>query len=192
MAKLMRFHCEMRAEMKGHNRLEGHAAVFGQLADLGSHYEEIGSTAFDAVMKREDDDPRALFNHDPSMILGRKRAGTLRYSVDSEGLPFSVDLPNTSYANDLRESMERGDVDQCSFAFFPDLSSWRSAPDRKQIERHDSIARLTDLSVVTYPAYTGTSAALRHMEFNEITEPESLRGQLVRARHRVIMKGYQA
>lgn len=186
----MRFQCELRAEMRGRNRLEGHAAVFGQLADLGSHYEQVGATAFDAVLKDPQDDPRALFNHDPSMILGRKRAGTLRYSVDSEGLPFEVDLPETSYANDLRVSMERGDVDQCSFAFLPDLSTWHKAPDGKSLERQDSIRRLLDLSVVTYPAYGGTSAALRHMEFNQ--NPESLRSQMARARARVYLKGYSS
>lgn len=187
MTKLMRFHCELRAEMTGRNRLEGHAAVFNQLADLGSHYEEMGTSAFDAVMKSPEDDPRALINHDPSMVLGRKTAGTLRYSTDSEGLPFQVDLPDTSYANDLRVSMERGDINQCSFAFFPNLTTWGKAPDGKPSERHDSIARLLDLSVVTYPAYAGTSVALRHMEFNETPEP--LRSQLIRARHRVLMKG---
>lgn len=186
MSNLMRFQCQMRAELKGRNRLEGHAAVFGQMADLGSHYEEIARSAFDAVMKSADDDPRALFNHDPSKILGRKQAGTLRYSVDSEGLPFSVDLPSTSYATDLRESMERGDVDACSFAFFPNLTSWHKAPDGKPLERQESIARLLDLSVVTYPAYAGTSAALRSIEFTRV---ESLRSQLARARHRAHQKG---
>lgn len=185
MTGLMRFQCEMRAEMKARNRLEGHAAVFGALADLGSHYEEVGATAFDAVLKDPLDDPRALFNHDPSMILGRKRAGTLRYSVDSEGLPFEVDLPDTSYAHNLRASMERGDVDQCSFAFLPNVSTWHKAPDGKPLERQDSIRRLLDLSVVTYPAYDGTSAALRHMEFDQ--SPEPLRSQLIRIRHAVLI-----
>lgn len=188
MTGLMRFQCELRAEMKGRNRLEGHAAVFNQMADVGSHYEEVARTAFDKVMKMADDDPRALINHDPSAILGRKRAGTLRYSVDSEGLPFEVDLPDTTYANDLRLSMERGDIDACSFAFLPDLSSWHKAPDGRPLERQDSIRRLLDLSVVTYPAYGGTSAALRHMEFNQ--SPESVRSQLARARHRAHAKGY--
>lgn len=173
--------------MVGRNRLEGHAAVFGQLADLGSHYEEMGTTAFDVVMKSPDDDPRALFNHDPNMVLGRKTAGTLRYSVDSEGLPFEVDLPDTTYANDLRVSMDRGDINQCSFAFFPDKSSWSKAPDGKAKERHDLIRRLLDLSVVTYPAYLGTSVALRHLEFTK--PPETLRSQLIRARHRAYLKG---
>jgi HK97 family phage prohead protease len=185
-SSLMRFQCEMRAEIRG-RKLEGHAAVFGQYADLGSHLEEIGSGAFDRVMKSPDDDPRALYNHDPSMVLGRKQAGTLRYSVDSEGLPFDVDLPDTSYARDLQVSMERGDVNQCSFAFFPGITSWHRTPDNRPLERQDEVDRLLDLSVVTYPAYAGTSAALRHMEFTP--GAESLRSQLARARHRVLMKG---
>lgn len=187
MKTTMRLQCKMRAELKAGRRIEGHAAVFGQMADLGSHYEEVAQRAFNRVMNSPEDDPRALKNHDPNMILGRKAAGTLRYSVDSEGLPFSVDLPDTSYARDLEVSMERGDMDACSFAFIPDLSSWHRAPDGKPLERQDEIARLLDLSIVTYPAYAGTDAALRHMTF---TEPgESLRSQLVRARHRILMKG---
>jgi HK97 family phage prohead protease len=185
---LMRLHCEMRAELSGTRKLVGHAAVFRTMADLGSHYESLGDTAFTAVMKDPNDDPRGLFNHDPNMVLGRKRSGTLRYSVDSEGLPFEIDLPDTSYANDLRAVMERRDIDECSFAFFPGASSWLRAPDGKPHERQDSIRRLLDLSVVTYPAYGGTSAMLRTMTFTE--RPESLRSQLARARHRVnFMKG---
>lgn len=183
----MRFTCQLRAEMSGRSRLEGHAAVFRQYADLGSHLEEVASTAFDEVMNDPEDDPRGLFNHDPSKILGRKRAGTLRYSVDSEGLPFTIDLPDTTYANDLRVSMQRGDVDQCSFAFIPHLSSWHKAPDGRPLERQDMVRRLLDLSIVTYPAYAGTDAALRTMKFGQGTE--SLRSQTARIRHRVLMKG---
>jgi phage head maturation protease len=40
------------------------------------------------------------------------RAGTLRISTDKRGLFYEVDLPNTTYANDLAELMKRGDVNQ--------------------------------------------------------------------------------
>src|SRR5262245_12029043 len=99
---IQRFGVELRAEMAG-DTLRGHAAVFGQMARIGAGWEDLGRSAFDAVLKDPSTDVRSLINHDPTLLLGRQSAGTLRVSVDSEGLPFEVDLPNTSYANDLRE-----------------------------------------------------------------------------------------
>lgn len=174
-----RWLAEFRAELDG-NRLVGHAAVFGQMTRLAGGYEEIARGAFDQALKGSD--VRALVNHDPSMVLGREAAGTLRLSTDKEGLLFEVDLPDTSYASDLRELVRRGDVTGASFGFIPGEDSYRSAPDGKQIRTHTSVARLIDVSPVTFPAYEGAGVALRHIEFPR----QSARAQaaLLRARAR--------
>lgn len=176
-----RFNVQLRAQLTG-SKLRGHAAVFGQVADIGPHYEQLMPGAFDAALGNPDTDIRALINHDPMYLLGRQSAGTLRVGVDSEGLEFEVDLPNTSYANDLREVMDRGDLDGASFAFVPGDDEWDRAPDGRQLRSHTSVAQLVDVSPVTFPAYAGAGVSLRSLTFTRSNRGKS---QLIRARARV-------
>lgn len=158
-----RMRAEFRAEVEATGKLlRGHAAVFDQVAEIFPGYgEELASTAFDEVLKRDDLDVRALFNHNPSLLLGRSSAGTLRLSTDSTGLEFEADLPNTSYANDLRELLSRGDVTGASFGFIPGVMVLSRAEDGGELTTHTSVADLLDVSPVTFPAYGGTDVALR-------------------------------
>lgn len=185
MTTLTRFNVELRAQITG-QKLRGHAAVFGQVADVGRHYEQLERGAFDDVLRNPDTDVRALINHDANLLLGRQSSGTLRVSTDSEGLDFEVDLPNTTYANDLREVMARGDLNGASFAFMPDEDRWDRAPDGKQLRTHTSVSRLIDVSPVTFPAYEGAGVALRSMTFTRSNRGIS---QLIRARARVHLEG---
>lgn len=173
------FLTEFRARLDG-NRLVGHAAVFGQLAQVGGGYERLAPTAFDAALADPETDVRALVNHDPTMVLGRQSAGTLKLEVDSEGLGFVVDLPDTSYARDIRELVGRGDVTGASFGFIPGEDSVGTAPDGKQLRTHTSVAQLLDVSPVVWPAYDGASVTLRRQVFLS----HSAREQAILARHR--------
>lgn len=154
-----RLSVELRSEVAG-DRLSGHAAVFGQFADLGSHLEELARTAFDRVLAG-DPDVRALINHDPSLLFARTRNGSLKLSTDDSGLYFEVPrLPNTSYARDLRELVGQGLLTQMSFGFIPGEQD-KALRDGRRIVRHTSVAELLDISPVTYPAYEATDVALR-------------------------------
>lgn len=159
-----RFLAEFRAEVRG-NILVGHASVFGQMAPMAGGYEQMAPTAFDRALEDPQTDVRALVNHNPTMVLGRQSAGTLRLSTDKEGLRFEVDLPDTSYANDLKVLLGRGDVTGASFGFIPGEDSVGRAPDGKQVRTHTSVARLLDVSPVTWPAYEGATVALRQITF---------------------------
>jgi hypothetical protein len=179
-----RFGVELRAEMQG-DTLRGHAAVFETRARIRNGWEDVDRHAFDAVLAARDTDVRALINHQPSMLLGRQSAGTLRLSVDSQGLPFEVDLPNTSYANDLRVLVERGDLDGASFGFVPGDDRFTRSSDGRTLRTHTSVKALLDVSAVTYPAYDGADVALRHYE---LSSPDG-RSQLILARHRARTAG---
>jgi hypothetical protein len=181
---MQRFAVEFRAEVAG-DILRGHAAVFGQTARIGGGYEQLAPTAFDEALKGSD--VRALLNHNPTLVLGRQSAGTLRLSVDDEGLAFEVDLPDTSYARDLRTLVARGDVTGASFGFVPGKDSFTTAPDGKQVRTHTSVAQLLDVSPVTWPAYDGTDVSLRHIDFTGLSIGKPLlRTQLILARHRAL------
>lgn len=178
-----RFSAELRAQLTG-DKLEGHAAVFNVLAKLPARYEELATSAFDKVL---DNDVRALVNHNPSALLGRTKSGTLKLSTDSSGLYFLIEkLPDTTHARDLRESIDRGDLDGMSFGFVPDKVSYRVAPDGRQVLTHDFLKVLLDVSPVTYPAYEGTDVALRNMTFD--VPVFSAREQLIRLRAAQLLK----
>jgi HK97 family phage prohead protease len=176
----MRFHAELRAAEVTGNTLAGHAAVFGQMAQIRGGYEAIGAGAFDEVLARADD-VVALRDHNPGFLLGRTSSGTLRLGVDGTGLAFEVDLPDTAYARDVRELVARGDLRGASFGFLPGTDTFGHAPDGKQLRTHTSVARLLDVSVVALPAYDGTDVLLRHLCFDQAP---TRRDQLLRARHR--------
>jgi HK97 family phage prohead protease len=172
---------ELRAAEVTGNTLAGHAAVFGQVAQIRGGYEAIAAGAFDEVLAR-DDDVLALRDHNPSLVLGRRSAGTLRLATDGDGLAFEVDLPDTSYARDVRELVSRGDLRGASFGFLPGRDELGHAPDGKQLRTHTSISRLLDVSVVAMPAYDGTDVTLRHLTFDRPLLDR--RTQLILARHR--------
>jgi HK97 family phage prohead protease len=98
-------------------RLEGHAAVFDKWSvDLGGFREKIARGAFKTAIK--DDDVRALWNHDSNIVLGRNTSGTLEMREDKTGLAISITPPDTQFVRDVvLAPIERGDVDQMSFAF---------------------------------------------------------------------------
>lgn len=156
--------------------IEGYAANFNSLSeDLGGFREMLVPGCFADALKTSD--IRALFNHDPSLILGRNVSGTLRVYEDEKGLRFEADLPETSYAKDLQVSMSRGDVSSCSFGFrvsAEDGDAWRKEPDGTYLRSILKVDRLFDVSPVTYPAYASTSCAVRSLEhYRNDTEAEA-------------------
>lgn len=143
--------------------LRGHAATFNDVYSLGMFEERIAPGAFDEVL---DDDVRALFNHDSNHVLGRTKSGTLRLSVDERGLFTEIDLPES--AANLREAIERGDIDQMSFGFTVAGDEWETNEDTgRELRTITKIGRLFDVSPVTFPANPNTDVALRSRELAE-------------------------
>lgn len=139
------------------NVISGYAAVFNSKTIIGDWFEEIISPgAFSKTIASGD--VRALFNHDWGNVLGRTKSGTLKLEEDDRGLKFEVDLPNTSVARDLKESMQRGDINQCSFGFYPTEETWdySNEPALRTINE----VELFEVSVVSLPAYDDTEVSI--------------------------------
>jgi hypothetical protein len=149
---------ELRA--KGDRVIEGYACEFFAVSDPiqpGGFLEHVVPGAFSRAVKYGD--VRALFNHDPNMILGRTKSGTLKLAEDSRGLHFECNLPATSVAADLVHSIRRGDISGCSFSFSALKDEWPS-----ENERILRDVDLFDVGPVTYPAYShGTSVGARSL-----------------------------
>lgn len=158
--------CQVRSLIEGQDNqndivFTGYAAVFNEWSNpLGKFRERIAPGAFAKAI--QEDDVRALMNHDANYVLGRNRSGTLRLWEDDHGLGYEVQAPDAQWARDLRESVRRGDVSQCSFSFIAVRDEWSAS--QGVHERTLLEARLYDVSIVTYPAYPMTEASARSAE----------------------------
>jgi HK97 family phage prohead protease len=168
---------ELRADSENEKpKVRGYASVFNRESEnLGGFHEIIAPGAFDNVLN---DDVRALLNHDPNFILARSKngSGTLSMKVDETGLYYEFDAPDTQAGRDLMESLRRGDIDQSSFSFTVEEDSWQQpdqAAGRPLAKRTiTKVARLYDVSPVTYPAYPDATVALRSLEAITTTPPQ--------------------
>ncbi len=147
---------EVRAETHDSepSRIIGYGSVFDSRSELifGSFREIIRPGAFDEVLN---DDVRALFNHDPNFILGRRSAGTLALTVDERGLRYDITAPETQIIRDLvLAPMQRGDINQSSFAFrvARDGEEWYQDEDGVVIREITRFSRLLDGRPVQAPA----------------------------------------
>lgn len=160
---------EARAEGEGAGgiSLEGYACVTEEpytMRDWLGEYDEVVRAGAFAKTLAEGDDVRLLLNHD-GLPLARTKSGTLTLREDKTGLKVRAELePTSGLANDVRLAMQRGDLDQMSFAFEVIRQQW--SPDYTQ--RDILEVRLWDVSVVTFPANPATSASVRG--FDQVDE----------------------
>ncbi len=160
--------CEFRAasEATDGRTFSGLAARFMSQTYIGARkqgfFEQVGPDAFSRALK-ENQNVRALFNHNPDHLLGTTGAGTLRLSVTDEGLADEVDLPDTTTGRDLAVLARRGDITGQSFTFrvAPGGDKWAPMPGGHAQLRTLTDLDLLDVSPVTFPAYQDTTAAVR-------------------------------
>jgi hypothetical protein len=180
---------EFRSQNLDGNTVDGYASVWNQYAKTRVGMENIHQRAFDRALETKQD-VRLLRDHNPSMLLARTASGTLQLRTDDQGLHVNADLPNTSYANDMKELMRRGDLTQMSFGFVPTKDKWTSGPGGMQVRTITDL-NLHDVSIVTMPAYSQTSVQLRSMEEieNQPGDLESVASQLIKIRHSIYLGG---
>ena len=175
---------QIRAEDDKPARIIGYGAVYCRDGDAGTEYrlwtdafERIMPGAFDQAIKG---DVRSLFNHDPNIVLGRSvgDAATLRLSVDSTGLRYDVEPPDTALVRDqVLTPIKRGDVSGSSFMFHPVRVKWGEEDrDGRTVEiRELHEVELFEVGPVVFPAYDSTTTGVRAAKCDM---------DLVRAEHR--------
>lgn len=182
---LRRFYCPADAleiEAREENqtpRLRGYAAVFNQTVDLGPFTESIAPGAFRESIERQDD-VRALFNHDPSHVLGRTRNKTLSLSEDSHGLTVEIQPPDTQLGRDITAMIERGDISQMSIGFYIEEEEIKREKDTKT---HFIITkvRLFDVSPVTFPAYEQTEIEVQRQLRDRLSQIQEIENEQAQA-----------
>jgi len=167
--------------------IEGYFVVFDQPYYIDDYCEEVVARgAFDGC---DMSDVRALIDHNTMMVLGRynDNCRTLEFSIDDTGLFATVEInPDDSDAMSARARVLRGDVDQASFGFdekdvsYSDLSNGRI---RRTI---NSISKLWEISVCTFPAYQQTHVCARSATAAESSRIEAIRRTKTNLKRRLL------
>lgn len=171
------FQSEARASKSenGEMRIGGYGAIFNKYTNMGWYAEVVMPGFFDGI---KDDRCACLFNHNESQVLGRKKNGTLTYTIDATGANYESKLP--SHRGDVYELVNDGYVYESSYAFTSLKSTWEEV-DRSllvgllpeadldqlsyggkiTVRRLEKGKELFDFSPVTYAAYEGTTTDTR-------------------------------
>jgi uncharacterized protein len=158
---------ETRDTGEGGYSVTGYASVFDSRSlDLGGFVEEIAPGAFDDVLARNPD-VHLLWDHDTRLVLARTSNNTLKLKENEVGLNYWGRVAPTSYASDLRVLLDRGDIDQASFAFTVGEQEWTITTDQngdeRVLRRINQVAELYDCTITACGAYPAASSGVARM-----------------------------
>lgn len=142
--------------------VEGYASTFQPYVlfqrDGVDYSEQIAPTAFD-----ETDMSDVVFRVDHTgSVYARTSAGTVELGVDEHGLWNRTDLSKTRKGRELFEDIEAGNYSKMSFAFTVAEDHYDKATHTRVIDR---IAKLYDVSPVSFPANPGTELSVTTRDY---------------------------
>jgi uncharacterized protein len=151
---------ELRAAATGDGMtFMGYAAKYDSPSLPLPFTERIAPGAFTRSLKSRND-IKMFVNHSDLHVLASTRSKTLRLEDRADGLFVEADLPDVTYANDLRVLIQNGTVNTMSFGFSTVRDSWSD----NGAERTLNEVRLHEVSVVTSTAaYPATTASVRNL-----------------------------
>ena len=152
--------------------VRGYASTFEpypMFEDDGIQYfERIAPTAFeDADMS----DVVFLRDH-TGRVLARTKNGALNLTTDTHGLLSVTDLGLTSASKEMFEDIRTGNYSQMSFSFVVARGGEHFEEESRKVTRViDRIAKLYDVSAVSFPANPGTDIGVAYRDlFNGVIE----------------------
>lgn len=126
--------------------------------------------------------------HDRQILLARsnKGKGTLSYKIDSKGVYFEFEAPNTMYGDEAIELVKREDISGCSFVFttyyYNDSYVKRTTKVVNGVEqvtcRVVKMTGIYDFTITNKPAYPDTSVEAREKELRLTGRKEQSRAML--------------
>lgn len=142
--------------------VEGYASTFDTYVlfsqDGVDYSERIEPTAFEGA-----DLSDVVFRVDhEGPVYARSSAGTVHVWVDEHGLAQKSDLSKTQRSRDVFEDIEAGNYPQMSFAFTVAEDHYDKATHTRVIDR---IAKVFDVSAVSFPANPNTSLSIATRSF---------------------------
>lgn len=153
---------ELRDDGDGSVTFDGVASVVDEPYTVRDMFGEFTETmvkgAFAKTLK-ERDDVRLLVNHE-GVPLARTKSGTLTLSARPDLRAVAKLDAASPLVQGIRSAMDRGDMDQMSIGMRVTRQEWNE----DYTERFVREVQLFDVSLVTFPANTLTSASLRNLE----------------------------
>jgi HK97 family phage prohead protease len=143
----------------GSRTLSGLIPYNAPSCDLGGFTELIAPGAFSGALEAGAD-VLCLRDHDVSILLGRTKSKTLSLTDSPEGLRFTCNLPKTTQATDLAESVDRGDLDANSFGFCTVDDKWLADAAGNVVRTLLSV-ELYEISPCSFPAYPTSQVSVR-------------------------------
>lgn len=131
----------------------------------GSFEEMVAPGALKAALSGRHGAGIALLrDHNSSLLLGRRSAGSLELTDTLAGLRMRAELPATALGRETRALVERRDLNGMSFAFTvdDDGDTWHEPAERSGLPVRviHRIARLYEVTICTFPAYEATTVDL--------------------------------
>lgn len=150
---------EIRSEDDGMT-FTGYASVFNSSSeDLGGFREFVAPGAFKRSLQSRNE-IKLLWNHDTNEPLASVRGGSLELTEDRYGLKVKARLPKTTRGRDVAELLRSKVIDSMSFGFNVIKDTWSENGSVRTLES----VRLHEVSIVTFPAYSATTATVRSMQ----------------------------
>ena len=144
---------------------EGYAAVFNSPSEPLPFTETIAPGAFARSLKSRNN-VFLLVNHDAARPLASTRSKTMTLEEDGRGLLVKATLPDTTDGRDLAVLLGGGGnprvIDSMSFGFSVPRGGdkWNEDGSQRTLQQ----VRLHETSIVAFPAYRQTSAAVRSLD----------------------------
>ena len=147
----------------------GRAIVFNSeselLDDFGTRFREVilpEAATMDFLMTQ---DIKMNMLHDRKQTVARwnKGKGSLRLSVDREGVSFEFEAPKCDLGDRCLEMVRRGDYSGCSFEFYPDKYDVQERGKDNVLVKHSRFAAICALTIGLDPAYRATSVNAREL-----------------------------
>jgi len=155
---------EMRVA-KGDNGsmiIEGYPILYEVYASLWGFREIIRKGAATEALKHADE--LVLWDHESSLPMARRSAGTLEAKEDEKGVFIRADVSKTIWGRNGYEAILNGVINRMSFAFVIDKDQWSwegEGDQRIEVREILSFANIYDYSPVSYPAYKETIVSAR-------------------------------
>lgn len=155
--------------------IEGRAIPFNIASPNREGFREtIAPEAVEGVFEKSD--VFLLYNHDKSkgfLARNKKGKGSLKIDVREDGVYFSFVPGNDDLSMYIKDRIQRGDLDEMSWAFTVESDTWVKAADGVYDRTINKFDQIYDLSIVDQ-SYYGIENAVKCARFAEIQEQERI------------------
>ena len=155
--------------------IEGRAIPFNIASPNREGFREtIAPEAVEGVFEKSD--VFLLYNHDKSkgfLARNKKGKGSLKIDVREDGVYFSFVPGNDDLSMYIKDRIQRGDIDEMSWAFTVESDTWVKAADGVYDRTINKFDQIYDLSIVDQ-SYYGIENAVKCARFAEIQEQERI------------------